>query len=99
MPVVVSNPRSSTVQTTETKSNNEDKVNIIAKDIPEEIYNTIPDEVEEEQERTMTDDEKIEKKKKKEESDLMKKFLELVNKTKELYNLANMEETEYVELI
>ncbi len=99
MPVVVSNPRSSTVQTTETKSNNEDKVNIIAKDIPEEIYNTIPDEVEEEQERTMTDEEKIEIEPEKEESDLMKKFLELVNKTKELYNLANMEETEYVELI
>jgi len=100
IPVVVSNPRSSTVQATEIKSNNEDKVKIIEKNIPEEINNTIPEEdEEEEQERTITDEEKIEIEPEKEESDLMKKFLELVNKTKELYNLAQMEETEYVELI
>lgn len=42
---------------------------------------------------------KIENEPEEEKSDLMKKFWELVNKTKELYGIAKMEDSEYVELV
>ncbi|MFZ2151305.1 MAG: hypothetical protein WAZ12_01570 [Candidatus Absconditicoccaceae bacterium] len=42
---------------------------------------------------------KIENEPEEEKSDLMKKFGELVNKTKELYGIAKMEDSEYVELV
>ena len=41
----------------------------------------------------------IEKEPEEEKSDLMKKFEELVKKTKELYDIAKMEDSQYVELV
>lgn len=41
----------------------------------------------------------IEKEPESEKSDLMKKFLELVNKARELYKIAKMDDGEYVELV
>lgn len=69
-----------------------EKVEIIDNEEINKEIEEIPD--------VINDDEiKIEKEPEEEKSDLIKKFLELVNKTKELYNIAKMEDGEYVELI
>ncbi len=82
-----SNKEDFLVEINNIEKTDEDEVEEINKEI-EKIPNVIND-----------DEVKIEKEPEEEKSDLIKKFLELVNKTKELYDIAKMEDSEYVELI
>lgn len=88
IPVVDLHKEEKTIQ--ENKIANEDI------EIQEEIQENIPVVV---NDISTTNEDNIENLPEEEKSDLMKKFGELVNKTKELYEIAKMEDSEYVELV